>query len=281
MIKIQIVFPTIKEEDLEHYKAHLAIGGRGRDNRLPLNEFVRGKFKEYQETQNSQNFKRKYIFSLIYYRKDEWIFAGIYEKISVEKIFVKKIEGQDKYQYKYETKLLNIYEDLIGRLVLRYVKPHPQNTYLTLKKVFDKLEIVELLHDTVTLEEFPGFENVDITYSKLKNIIDSEDDSWKSALSNMQGIYLISDVSNGKLYVGAAYGKDAFWQRWTDYAKNGSGGNKKLKKELEKIGFDYVNNFRYSILEVYSKHNKTEKYIMNRESHWKKILQTGGEFGYN
>jgi len=272
MIKIQSVFPNIKEEELRNYKAHLAIGGKGRDNRLPLNEFIRGKFKKYQEFQNSPNFKRRFIFSLIYYRKNEWIFAGIYEVISVEKI---------EEQYKYETKLLNIYEDLIGRLVLHYVKPHPQNTYLTLEKVFDKLEIVELLHDKVTLEEFPGFENVDINYSKLKNIIKSEDDSWKSALSNMQGIYLISDTINGKLYVGAAYGKDAFWQRWTDYAKNGSGGNKKLKKELEKNGFNYVNNFRYSILEVYSKHIKTEKYIKDRENHWKNILQTRGEFGYN
>lgn len=275
MIKIQIVFPSIKEEELGNYKTHLAIGGRGRDKRFPLNEFIRGKFKKYQEIQNSQNFKRKFIFSLIYYRKDEWIFAGIYEKISVE-----TIKNQyKKDQYKYETKLLNIYEDLIGRLVLHYIKPNPRNNYLNFENVFDQLEIVELLHDKVTLEEFPGFENVDITYLKLKNIIESEDDSWKSALSNMQGIYLISDTINGKLYVGAAYGEDAFWQRWTDYAKNGSGGNEKLKKELEKNGSNYVNNFRYSILEVHSKHNKTESYIKARESHWKNILQT--KFGYN
>jgi len=272
MIKIQSIFPNIKEEELRNYKAHLAIGGKGRDNRLPLNEFILGKFKKYQEFQNSPNFKRRFIFSLIYYRKNEWIFAGIYEVISVEKI---------EDQYKYETKLLDIYEDLIGRLVLHYIKPHPQNTYLTLEKVFDKLEIVELLHDKVTLEQFPGFENVDIRYSKLKKIIESEDESWKSALSNMQGIYLISDTNNGKLYVGAAYGKDAFWQRWTEYAKNGSGGNKKIKTELEKNGFSYVSNFRYSILEVYSKHIKTETYIKDRETHWKNILQTRGDFGYN
>jgi len=185
LIKIQNIFPQLKEEELKNYKAHLAIGGKGRDNRLPLYEFIRGKFKDYQEAQNSPNFKRDYIFSLIYYRKNEWIFAGIYEKISVERI-------GDKY--KYETKLLNRYEDLIGRLVLHYVKPHPQNTYLTLEKVFYELELVEMLHDKVSLEEFPGFENVDIKYSELKYIIESEDDGWKSALSNMQGIYLISNI---------------------------------------------------------------------------------------
>jgi len=46
MIKIEAFFPYIKEEDLQNYKAHLAIEGKGRDNRLPLNEFVRGKFQE-------------------------------------------------------------------------------------------------------------------------------------------------------------------------------------------------------------------------------------------
>ncbi len=272
MIKIEGFFPYIKEEDLQNYKAHLAIGGKGRDNRLPLNEFVRGKFKEYQETQNSQNFKRKYIFSLIYYRKEEWIFVGIYEVISVEKIGAK---------YKYDTKLLDHYEDLIGRLVFHYSKPHPQNTYLYFEKIFDKLEIVELLHDKVTLEEFPGFENVDINYSELRNIIELEDGSWKSALSSMQGIYLISDTSNGKLYVGAAYGQDAFWQRWTEYANNGTGGNKELKKTLEENGIKYAYNFRYSILEVYSKQTKEENYIRDREKYWKNILLSKGEFGYN
>ncbi len=273
MIRIQDVFPDIKEEDLENYKAHLAIGGKGRDNRLPLYEFIRGKFKDYQAFQNSPNFKRKYIFSLIYYRKNEWIFAGIYEKISEEKIGDKK--------YKYVTRLLNRYEDFIGRLVLHYIKPHPQNTYLTLEKVFNELKIVEILHDKVTLEEFPGFENIDISYSELKYIIESENDGWKSALSNMQGIYLISDIKNGQLYVGAAYGRYAFWQRWAEYAKNGTGGNKRLREKLEENGSDYLYNFRYSILEVFSKQIKTEKYILDREKHWKNILLTRSKFGYN
>ncbi len=272
MIKIQDIFSNIKEEDLANYKAHLAIGGKGRDNRLPLIEFIRGKFKDYQEDQKNRNFSRNYIFSLIYYRKDEWIFAGIYEVISVKKI-------EDRH--KYETKLLKPYEDLIGRLVLHYVKLNPRNTYPYLENVFDKLEIVELLHDKVSLEGFPGFKNVDISYSELKHIIESEDDSWKSALSNMQGVYLISDIHNGKLYVGAAYGEDAFWQRWTDYARNGTGGNKLLKNMLEENGIKYVHNFRYSILEVYSKQTKTKKYIEDREKHWKNILLTRGNFGYN
>ena len=108
-----------------------------------------------------------------------------------------------------------------------------------------------------------------------------EDDSWKATLSHMQGIYLISDGNNGKLYVGAAYGEDAFWQRWKDYAKNGTSNNKELKKIVDEKGVAYVHNFRYSILEVYSKQDKSKDYILSREKHWKKTLLTKVDFGYN
>ncbi|MHA1253665.1 MAG: GIY-YIG nuclease family protein [Candidatus Helarchaeota archaeon] len=270
MIKIQDLFPNIKKKDLEDYKIHLAIGGKGKDNRYPLYEFIRGRFKEYQECQNAHNFGRKYIFSLIYYRKDEWIFAGIYKVKSYRKI---------EKHYKYDTELLNINEDLIGRLVLHYKKPHPQNTYLKLEKVFYNLEIIELFRDKIKFQKFPGFENINISYSELKDIIKFEYEQWKSALLNVQGIYLISDKETGKLYVGAAYGEDAFWQRWKKYAVDASGGNKKLKEVLDEKGYDYANNFQFSILEIYSKQTSTEK-IIKREEHWKNILLTR-KFGYN
>ena len=48
-------------------------------------------------------------------------------------------------------------------------------------------------------EDFLGFEKVNIRFSELKHIIEKEEKSWKSAFSNVQGIYLISNRSNGKL----------------------------------------------------------------------------------
>ena len=53
-----------------------------------------------------------------------------------------------------------------------------------------------------------------------------------------------------------------------------------LKKILAENGNDYVNNFRYSILETHHKFNKSREEIINRENHWKTILQTR-QFGYN
>ena len=67
MVEIKDLFGDIKQEE---YKAHFAIGGKGRDNDVPLRAFIRNEFKEGQEDQKLRNFEKKYIFSLIYYKKD-------------------------------------------------------------------------------------------------------------------------------------------------------------------------------------------------------------------
>ncbi len=118
-----------------------------------------------------------------------------------------------------------------------------------------------------------------ISFSDLKYIIENEEKSWKSALLNIQGVYLISDNSNGKLYVGAAYGEKAFWKRWGEYISNGTGGNVKLGELLEEKGFNHTANFTFSILEVHSKLTNKD-FIIQREQYRKDVLHTR-IFGYN
>ena len=65
-------------------------------------------------------------------------------------------------------------------------------------------------------------------------------------------IYLILDKRTGEQYVGSTYGADGLWQRWSNYAKNGNGGNKLLKKITE-VDKKYANNFQWSILTTLSK----------------------------
>jgi hypothetical protein len=270
MIEIKDLFGDIKEED---YKVHFAIGGKGRDNEAPLNAFVRNEFKEWQENQSQYNFERKYVFSLIYYKKDEWMFAGIYEVISSKKIMIK-----EKDRIIYDTRLLDIHEDLIGRLIIAYNKKDRQS-YRLLETVYKDFTFVEILRNRVKIEGFPGFEKVNVSFSKLRFIVENEDKSWKSALSNVQGVYLISDRSNGKLYIGAAYGEHAFWNRWGEYIANGGGGNVDLIELLKEKGFEHTSNFNFSILEVHSKPTNQD-FITQREKHWKNVLLTK-EFGYN
>ena len=69
--------------------------------------------------------------------------------------------------------------------------------------------------------------------------------------------------------------------RWWNYAENGHGGNKELKALVEERGLEYVkDNFRYSILDIY-KSTTDDETIIARESWWKNILLTRGDYGYN
>jgi len=61
--------------------------------------------------------------------------------------------------------------------------------------------------------------------------------------------------------------------------ENGHGGNKILKKIIEKNGIKYCENFTFSILEICNLMAMKEE-IINKESFWKERLLTR-EYGYN
>lgn len=126
--------------------------------------------------------------------------------------------------------------------------------------------------------EIPGFNKVKISNSKLKTIINNQEKTWKGALSNIKGIYLITDQSNGKQYVGSATGNDGIWNRWASYSTDGHGGNVELKRVLKQDP-DRYKQFQYSILEIADNHTSDQD-IINRESFWKEVLGTR-KFGYN
>ncbi|MFC8304840.1 GIY-YIG nuclease family protein [Specibacter sp. NPDC057265] len=68
---------------------------------------------------------------------------------------------------------------------------------------------------------FPGFDGVLLTYQQLQDMVDDARYSdWRAALSEVQGIYLITDSTNGKQYVGKADGSERILGRWTTYAKD-------------------------------------------------------------
>ena len=139
--------------------------------------------------------------------------------------------------------------------------------------------ISSILDKRVSITDFMGFDQVNIDYETLQVIVRDHIPSWKSALSNVKGVYLIADKSTGKQYVGSAYGDECIWQRWSAYARDGHGGNLELKELLKANGANYKYNFKYSILEVCNM-NLGNEYIIGRETYWKEVLQTR-EFGLN
>lgn len=68
---------------------------------------------------------------------------------------------------------------------------------------------------------------------------------WQAALKANAGIYRIVDLSDGKIYIGSAYGSGGLWARWQTYAKTGHGGNKLLKERDPQ-------NFQWSIVRTLS-----------------------------
>ena len=103
--------------------------------------------------------------------------------------------------------------------------------------------------------------------------------SWKSVLSSVAGVYLLSDSKTGKLYVGSAYGSGGFWSRWGDYYRNYHGGNSQLKELYELGGPSAFQTFNYSILETCDI-DLTADLVIEIENRWKSKLMTR-EFGLN
>lgn len=155
----------------------------------------------------------------------------------------------------------------IGRDI--YNKP-----YQSVQRDFDP-EVYELAPAT-KLGAFPGYSKVLLSHKDLQTIIKLDAPEWKNALSSVKGVYCITDRSTGQLYIGSATGDIAgIWQRWSSYADvtNLTGGNKAFE-ELKNNGADYiVENFSYSILEIFDMRTKRED-IIQRESYWKRVFQT-------
>lgn len=135
---------------------------------------------------------------------------------------------------------------------------------------------------------FPGFDGVLLSYQQLMDMVDDPRYSdWRAALSEVQGIYLITDFTNGKQYVGKADGSERILGRWTTYAKDGHGGNIALRElayisvpgEAKKQKTDHARHFVFSLLRVFGPSTPSTE-VNSAESHYKEALMTR-QFGLN
>jgi hypothetical protein len=115
----------------------------------------------------------------------------------------------------------------------------------------------------------------------LENIVRKDAISWKNALS-VKGIYLINDLKAKKKYIGKASGESGVWGRWSEYIRNGHGGNVTLKKIMEDSdkGWKYVkDNYVFTLLEHLGSWEESE--IDSRESYWKNVFGSRSEYNEN
>ena len=211
------------------------------------------------------------------YGPEYFIFGGLYK--------IKKIEPEVFDEVGYELTLMDDYKEYRKRLIVKLKKTIGRDLYNRLyKNIQDTLEpeVYEIAPNT-KLGHFPGYQNVTLSHPQMQQIISRNEPSWKQALMNVKGVYVITDLSNGKLYIGSASGNtDGIWQRWSDYAniENLTGGNKLLNEIKLDKGKDYIiNNFQYSILEIFDTKTKVDT-IINRENYWKNVFCTR-KYGMN
>lgn len=260
---------VLKINDPENFKVHFAVYN-GEDQ--PLDAFVRDKleWQGWNEWRGGRDdFSRKYIFSLIrfYPQQNRWLFGGIYEVL-------------ERHSDGYKVKLLDLHQEFIGRLLINYPGPGARGRAFYFENHYQDMALAEIFETEYSGDTFCGFDNVQHSFEQIEHIIKNQRLDWKTALISVKGVYLIIDKSNGKKYVGSAYGDTGLWSRWESYIYTGHGWNQGLLAIVSTEGIDYPRkNFQFSILEFYSMRTD-DQFIISREQHWKRVL-CSNQYGYN
>ena len=252
---------------VQNTKVHLAQHN-GHDH--PMDVYLAGEFDDWQSLQSRRNFECDYLLGLVEIPgTHKWLLAGVYDCLTLNQ----EKSKPEKREFVYHYRRIPEFAELEGRLILDYVKP--RGNYLWLETCLRSMVISSILEKPMTVGKFPGYKDVDISHVELKTIVREGLESWHTALSNVAGVYLISDRTKGEeqLYVGSATGTGGLWDRWATYAHSGHGGNVRIRELHKQRGDSFAENFRFSILEIADKHTGKDE-MMLKEIHWKRRLLT-------
>ncbi len=245
-------------------------------------------FNAYQQTQNPRvekaMMRAKYVASFIGHEAGKAVFVGLYKnknegskilsyrqllKIPAHKELVTKYglrsENRPKIKWFNLVLLRSFCSGWKGKLIVRW--PGKEVSWW---RWADRNEFLihAITEDSIFVPKISDWKQLTLSWNKL-HVLPKR---WREELSRWRGIYFILDETDGKGYVGSAYGKENLYGRWCSYAKSGHGGNKKLKgRNPEK--------FRFSILQIVP-HDMEKKEVIAIEETWKDRLHTC-EFGLN
>jgi hypothetical protein len=269
-IHLPHIFPI---KNPEQYKLHLACWN---GEEQPLDVFVRDRseWDGWNSWRGARDdFSRDYIFSLMdfYPEHDSWLFGGVYRVLS---------RTPTNHTRSYKVELLEESQPFIGRLKLLLKRPSRAKA-VNFEKHYERFVVSEILPEPYTGEAFCGYDQIDIGFPMLEQVIRRQRPDWRTALENAKGVYLITDTNTGKRYVGSAYGATGIWSRWECYVGTGHGYNDELTRLISEFGQDYARRFfRFALLE-YMPMKVDDDVVIGRESYWKEVLLSRGKYGYN
>lgn len=160
---------------------------------------------------------------------------------------------------------LGHYADWIGKLTIDWPPPHQQWWRWSGRNT---IKVATIARESRFVPAMPAWRDIVLDWQELQNL----PASWRAALAEWRGIYLIYDTARQAGYVGAAYGADNLLGRWRNYAKTGHGGNRDLRASKP-------TNLRFSILQRTSPDLEAAEVIALERS-WKDRLHTR-QFGLN
>ncbi|MCB9969101.1 MAG: GIY-YIG nuclease family protein [Geminicoccaceae bacterium] len=244
-------------------------------------------FNAYQQTQTNPKVegafqKATHIASFIGHQAGKALFIGLYERggwrplgyeaywhvaayREMKAFGIQGFTGDRDAVLWFDLELTEFYQQWRGRLIVGW--PGLERSWWRWAER-NIIPVESILEQSALDAEMPHWDTLTLTWDELK-VLPSR---WRSALSQWRGIYFIFDESDGKGYVGAAYGSDNILGRWLNYASTAHGGNKKLRNRDPA-------SFRYSILQRVSPDMEPAE-VIGLEGTWKDRLHTR-RFGLN
>ena len=229
--------------------------------------------------------RARYLASFIRHAPGTALFAGFYEvassrKLSVRDIMerplhrelmslgmagIKAVEGRDAASV-FELPVTSWHENWRGRMIVRW--PGLERSWYRWADR-NTFEIDAIARESLFAPAMPSWDALSLEWNELLLM----PSSWQANLRNWRGIYLIIDQSDGKQYVGSAYGAENILQRWREYARSGHGGNSLLRPRNSAT-------FRFSILQRTSP-DLPDAEVIAIERTWKDRLRTRAPWGLN
>ena len=166
----------------------------------------------------------------------------------------------------FDLELMDFYPSWKGKLIVGW--PPPERSWWRRAHLND-MPVIAVLEDSALDAAMPEWDEISLSWEEIALL----PMRWRSALSHWRGIYFIFDVSDGKGYVGSAYGGENLLGRWLAYAASGHGGNRLLRQRDPK-------NFRFTILQRVSPDMGPDDAI-RIEGTWKERLHTRAPHGLN
>lgn len=246
-------------------------------------------FNAYQQTQGEKAEKAmlraKYIASFIGHQPKKALFVGIYSVGATKPLTLEQYwrvpahremnklyglqggpeEGRGTCLW-FDLAITDFYSSWKGKLVVEW--PPPEISWWRWAHQ-NSIPVAAVFEDDALVPTMPDWDAIDLGCDDLATL----PQRWREALSHWRGIYFIFDQSDGKGYVGSAYGAANLFGRWSNYAVSGHGGNKLLRERDR-------SNFRFTILQRVSPDLDADT-VIQLENSWKERLHTRAPQGLN